>query len=216
MSKGSFLLFPVLCVVWLAALCFDFLQQPRLNHSWYIYKLILLTNLAFVLNVVYSTLVVIGYKSKTIKEVVDFMHFTAMFPVAVILCGMFWGFYVYDSDLVMPAWVAEIVPSWLNHINHTYLIVFILLDSYYHKRDAPSNSTSWMISVVYVTFYFIIVLGVKYYNRMWVYPVLQSFSIDLFVISYILSVVIFFILLKAACKLNRQFHKSILPSEKTE
>ncbi|KAF1746134.1 hypothetical protein GCK72_022587 [Caenorhabditis remanei] len=136
MTYISFALFSTFSIIWVTSLWFDVQQQPRLGHHWYIYKLVMLTNLNFVLDVFYSVIVVMGYKFDRLKRIADFMHFTSIFPVGIVTCGLFWGLYAIDPALVMPDWIAKLIPWWLNHITHTYPIVYILLDSYFHKRHA--------------------------------------------------------------------------------
>ncbi|EGT50347.1 hypothetical protein CAEBREN_10445 [Caenorhabditis brenneri] len=208
MSFVSFTLFTVLATIWVTSLWFDVQKQPRLRHTWWIYKLVMLTNLNFLLDVCYSILVILGYKSKKMKEIADFMHFTSVFPCAMIICGLFWGLYVIEPELVMPEWIRKLIPVWLNHVTHTFPVVYILLDTYFHKRTAPTKLTCCLLSAVLVLFYFAIIIIVKLHDGFWLYPILAMFAVEHFVLSYIAGFVGFYLLTRAACWINETLHKS--------
>uniref|UniRef100_A0A1I7TLH0 Androgen-induced gene 1 protein-like n=1 Tax=Caenorhabditis tropicalis TaxID=1561998 RepID=A0A1I7TLH0_9PELO len=134
------------------------------------------------------------------------MHFTSVFPVGIVTCGLFWILYAIDPALVMPDWIAKLIPAWLNHITHTFPVFYIFLDSYFHKRKSPGNKSCWIISAILVFIYFTIIGYVRYYDGYWLYPILTMFAIEHFVISYILAFFGFFLLIKAACLLNNKLH----------
>ncbi|PIC15479.1 hypothetical protein B9Z55_022434 [Caenorhabditis nigoni] len=205
-------LFIGMAVVWVASLVFDVHRQPRLGHNWYVYKLVMLTNLNFVLDVFYSVLVAAASKSRVLRQIADFMYYTSVFPVGVVTCGLFWGLYYIDPALVMPEWIAKLIPTWLNHITHTYPIIYILLDSYFHRRNAPGTITCWIVSATLVFIYFMIIGYVRFYDGYWLYPILQLFSIQHFVLSYFLAFFGFFLLTKAAYFLNKMMHRTRYPA----
>ncbi|CAB02823.1 FAR-17a/AIG1-like protein [Caenorhabditis elegans] len=207
MASNVFLLFTMMSIIWLSALWFDINRQPRLGHHWYVYKLVMLTNLNFVLCVFYSVMILLGYKSEKLQKISDFMHFTSIFPVGMITCGLFWGLYAINPALVMPDWIAKLIPSWLNHITHTYPIIFIILDSYFHKRTPPKTIASLIFSAALVFVYFMIICYVRFFDGYWLYPILSLFAFEHFVISYIIGFLGFFMLIKAAVRLNKLFHQ---------
>ncbi|CAI2355918.1 unnamed protein product [Caenorhabditis sp. 36 PRJEB53466] len=210
MPSLRFTISTTMSVIWLTALVYDVQHQPRLGHNWYIYKLVMLTNLNFVLDAIFSVLVVLGFKSRRLQRIADFMHFTSIFPVAIVTCGLFWGLYAIDPELVMPDWIAKLIPPWLNHITHTYPIIFILLDSFFHKRTTPSNMSCWQTSATLVFIYFMIIGYVRFNDGYWLYPLLALFSLQHFVISYVLAFFGFFLLTRLACLLNTVFHRENL------
>ncbi|CAB3400799.1 unnamed protein product [Caenorhabditis bovis] len=179
MSKFSLAISIIFAIIWSSALYFDFTWQPRLGHDWYIYKLIMLTNINFVLDTIYSVLVVISYKG-TFQDITDFMFFTSVFPIAVVTSGLFWGLYAIEPELVMPAWVARLIPSWLNHVTHTLPIFYVLLETRVHKR----------------------IFAIRYIDGFWIYPLLQLFNFHHFVLAYIAGVAGFFSLTQLAVILS--------------
>ncbi|CAB3400798.1 unnamed protein product [Caenorhabditis bovis] len=201
MSKFSLAISIIFAIIWSSALYFDFTWQPRLGHDWYIYKLIMLTNINFVLDTIYSVLVVISYKG-TFQDITDFMFFTSVFPIAVVTSGLFWGLYAIEPELVMPAWVARLIPSWLNHVTHTLPIFYVLLETRVHKRKLPTKRTSFIMSCLLVFFYFVIIFAIRYIDGFWIYPLLQLFNFHHFVLAYIAGVAGFFSLTQLAVILS--------------
>lgn len=175
----------IFSIIWVGSVTYDVIYQPRLGHEWYIYKLIMLTNLNFVsyfyvsvlinwylqlLVTVYSVLVAlscIDSLKSLLKPVTDFMFYTSVFPVGIVsclwsfplislqvTCALFWGLYVIDPALVMPAWIAKLIPQWLNHVTHTLPVFYLLFEIYSTHREAPTKTTSMIMSSLLVAIYF--------------------------------------------------------------
>ncbi|ETN86803.1 hypothetical protein NECAME_16118 [Necator americanus] len=61
-NMGAFntLLSIIFAAVWCGAVYYDVTYQPRLGHDWYVYKLVMLTNLNFVIITIFAVFALIG------------------------------------------------------------------------------------------------------------------------------------------------------------
>ncbi|CAD6187315.1 unnamed protein product [Caenorhabditis auriculariae] len=203
----KFLASLILSSVWVYSVYFDVTSQPRLGHEWYIYKLVMLTNLNLILDTVYSVLVVLSIlcpKEGKLPKIVDFIFHTSVYPTAVITCVLFWSLYVLDPGLVMPEWIASLIPNWLNHVTHTYPVVFVLFDNILHERRSPNLGSSLTASAMLVLIYFVIIFYVKYMDGYWLYPLLSFLSREHFFVAYFAAVVGYFLISQFA-KLQNNF-----------
>jgi hypothetical protein len=46
-----------------------------------------------------------------------YRYFTSAFPVGIATCLLFWGLYYANPEMVMPAWIAKLIPPWYNQVN---------------------------------------------------------------------------------------------------
>ncbi|CAI5456222.1 unnamed protein product [Caenorhabditis angaria] len=209
MSAISFIFSLIFSVIWVTSVYFDVKFQPRLGHDWYIYKLIMLTNLNFILDTIYSVLVLLSYTGcQRVRNLVDYLFFTSVFPIALITCGLFWGLYAIEPALVMPDWVAKLIPGWLNHVTHTLPVVFVYADAYFHQRSPPTNRSALKVSATLVAVYFVIIFYVRFFDGYWLYPLLELFSNTHFILAYFAGVLGFFGLTQAAKLTNWLFWRA--------
>ncbi|GAB1606039.1 androgen-dependent TFPI-regulating protein-like [Argonauta hians] len=114
-----------------------------------------------------------GNKVRRLKITIDHIHATIVYPVGIFVVVTFWVIYHFDRELVFPLILDEIVPSWLNHILHTWPIIFLLLDKFLVQHDYPTKFRGICFTIFYTSIYVAWILFLALAKGIWVYPVLQ-------------------------------------------
>ncbi|XP_014096193.1 androgen-induced gene 1 protein isoform X2 [Bactrocera oleae] len=109
----------------------------------------------------------------TIRKVKDYLMSALAFPVALNVGITFWTLYAIDRELVLPRVLDPVFPSWLNHVLHTNVVVFMILELFTSFRAYPKRSTGLAGLSAFIVSYLIWLHVVKYYSGFWVYPVLE-------------------------------------------
>lgn len=52
---------------------------------------------------------------------------------------MFWGLYAIDRELVFPKILDSYFPQWLNHVMHTNIVVFSVIELVSSFRSYPTR-----------------------------------------------------------------------------
>uniref|UniRef100_A0A914KX17 Uncharacterized protein n=1 Tax=Meloidogyne incognita TaxID=6306 RepID=A0A914KX17_MELIC len=189
------LIYGIMLGVYAGALFYDIRFVPRVGSQLWIQKLVMLSMLNLLLQSVYSVICFfcalfdwnaeLGHKdqykkqihvpsywrSTKLHKICDFMYATSVFPVGMATCLMFWSLYAVNSEFVMPAWVAKLVPHWLNHVTHTAPIAFLLVDTLLTCHHAPDRRVGSLIVLLLFIFYLGIIFSTRLFNGYWLYPI---------------------------------------------
>ncbi|MFH4982585.1 hypothetical protein AB6A40_009294 [Gnathostoma spinigerum] len=211
-------IYGIMAAVFTYTLVYDILYMPRIGHTWWIYKLIMLTNINLVLQTSYYVVCLICsamdvlieesdhgphtrhpsapsyWRKNRLRIICDFMYYTSAFPVGTVTCALFWLLYAINPQLVMPDWISRLIPPFMNHVTHTAPVAFILVDTLLTCHHAPPRTTGLLISFCLATFYFLIILMVRLIDGYWIYPLLEILSPVYFILLYISSCVGFCLL----------------------
>ncbi|ELU18491.1 hypothetical protein CAPTEDRAFT_168148 [Capitella teleta] len=103
----------------------------------------------------------------------DAVSASVVFPIGTFVVIAFWALYAVDRELVFPKALDAIIPTWLNHIMHSTVIVFLLFEKFFIYIDHPSRSKGLMGTVLFASIYQAWILWIAFYADIWVYPVLQ-------------------------------------------
>ncbi|CAJ0935488.1 unnamed protein product, partial [Mesorhabditis belari] len=198
----------IFAIIWCSSLYYDIHYLPRLMGEVWAKKLVMLTNINFILFVGYSviSLFFVLTKWKFLRNVVDFYFYTSIFPVGMTTVALFWGLYAIEPELVMPAWVAALIPNWLNHVTHTLPAVHLLIDLLSNHHTPPTRFTLKVMAFVLVAVYFKIIFYVRYYDGYWLYPVLELFHPIMHIFTYLGAVFGYFSLCCLATFVTRKIH----------
>nr|XP_022325648.1 androgen-induced gene 1 protein-like isoform X3 [Crassostrea virginica] len=98
---------------------------------------------------------------------------TVVFPVGMFVVLTFWGIYAVDRELVYPKELDKIIPSWLNHIMHTTILPFLLIDKFLVYHQYPSRKIGFATLLSLALLYLSWILWVAFYANIWVYPILK-------------------------------------------
>ncbi|KAL3104092.1 hypothetical protein niasHS_002119 [Heterodera schachtii] len=196
------LIYGIILGVYASALFYDVRFMPRLGVVWWVEKLVMLSMLNLSLQSFYALLCFVcalfdwneefvhGEQHKKVKaahvpsywrrsrlhRICDFVYATAAFPVGMASSLMFWALYVADPELVMPAWVAKLVPDWLNHVSHTAPVAFVLVDTLLTCHHAPDRKIGSTVVVALFLFYVGIIMSVRLISGHWLYPIFDRLS----------------------------------------
>lgn len=126
-----------------------------------------------VLNDIVGTNELTPKRMPAIRKFKDYLLASLAFPVAMNVGISFWTLMAIDRELVFPKAFDAFFPSWLNHIMHTNIMVFIVLEMCISFRQYPSRSKGLTGLTVFMGSYLVWLHIVKYYSGIWVYPVLE-------------------------------------------
>uniref|UniRef100_A0A8D2IVL9 Androgen-induced gene 1 protein n=1 Tax=Varanus komodoensis TaxID=61221 RepID=A0A8D2IVL9_VARKO len=84
----------------------------------------------------------------------------------------FWGLYAYDRELIYPAELDAINPSWLNHSMHTTILPLLVVELVIcaHKYPPSILSNLWFLTIIFIFVYRI--FWVHHVGGIWAYPIL--------------------------------------------
>uniref|UniRef100_A0A915DE14 Uncharacterized protein n=1 Tax=Ditylenchus dipsaci TaxID=166011 RepID=A0A915DE14_9BILA len=193
------LIYGIILGVYAGSLVYDVRFIPRLGAHWWVYKLVMLSMISFTIQTVYSLICFICalfdwneevIHAKQIKQahvpsywrqtklhrLCDFLYSTCVFPVGMATCLMFWALYSVDPQLVMPHWVAKLIPPWLNHVQHTAPMAFILVDTLLTCHHAPTRKVGSIAVVSQFLFYVVIIFAVRFIDGYWLYPIFDKLA----------------------------------------
>lgn len=89
----------------------------------------------------------------------------------------FWGLYFVDRELVLPKVLDAYFPTWLNHLMHTNIMLFILIELFTSFRKYPNRKLGISILITVKLGYLIWLHVIKSYTNAWVYPVLDVLNL---------------------------------------
>ncbi|XP_012156114.1 androgen-induced gene 1 protein isoform X2 [Ceratitis capitata] len=121
----------------------------------------------------------------TIRKVKDYIMASLAFPVALNVGITFWSLYAIDRELVLPRVLDPVFPSWLNHVLHTNIVVFMILELFTSFRAYPKRSKGLAGLSAFLLCYLVWVHIIKYYSGFWVYPVLGVLQLPQRIIFFI-------------------------------
>jgi hypothetical protein len=90
---------------------------------------------------------------------------------------LFWGLYAKDRQTVFPDEIDSFFPSWLNHIIHTNIAVFILIEMVILYREYPSRKECLTGLGIFVLGYLVWLNITRYFAGRWTYPILDHLPV---------------------------------------
>lgn len=108
--------------------------------------------LAF-LNDIIGTNEVCPKKTPRIRVLKDIM-FGVAFPFAFYIAIVFWICYALYKDLIFPEYIANAFPLWVNHVMHTLIIPFVVIELFITPKIYISRllgiAIGFLIGVAYI------------------------------------------------------------------
>ncbi|XP_026843355.1 androgen-induced gene 1 protein isoform X3 [Drosophila persimilis] len=120
-----------------------------------------------------------------IRQFKDWLMATLAFPVALNVGVTFWTLYAIDRELVFPKVLDPVFPSWLNHVLHTNIVVFIVLELFTSYRAYPKRSKGLTGLTIFMGAYLVWIHIVKHYSGVWVYPVLEVLQLPQRIVFFV-------------------------------
>lgn len=91
----------------------------------------------------------------------------------------FWSLYGIDRELVLPKVLDKYFPPVLNHVMHTNIMIFIVIEMLTSCRKYPVRSTGTLILIIFMSLYLIWIHVIHACINIWVYPVLDELNLPL-------------------------------------
>ncbi|KAJ2945643.1 hypothetical protein O0L34_g470 [Tuta absoluta] len=120
-----------------------------------------------------------------IRRIKDALFSCLAFPLSMFVGLTFWGLYSVDRELILPKSMDPFFPVWLNHVMHTNIMVFILIDLISSFRMYPSKRQGLATLSIFMVMYLVWVHYIYFETGAWVYPVLKVMNWPLRVVFYI-------------------------------
>lgn len=145
-----------------------------------------------------------------IRRAKDYFFAAFAFPLAFQVGLIFWALMFVDRELVLPKQLDEILPSWLNHVMHTNIMFFIVIELLSTFRAYPARRIGVLSLVAFSAAYMVWLHVVKHYSGNWVYPVLEVLNLPLRIVFFAVTLVLSQSLYFAGEALNRLvWHKEL-------
>ncbi|GAB0092534.1 androgen-induced gene 1 protein [Sergentomyia squamirostris] len=131
-------------------------------------------------------------KLPLIRKLKDYMMVSLAFPLAANVSTTFWTLMAIDRELVFPKFLDDFVPTWLNHIMHTNILICIVIEIFMSIRKYPGRRQGMLGLIVFMTGYLVWIHVIRHYSGVWVYPVLD-------VLPFALRIVFFIVVIGLTC-----------------
>lgn len=157
------------------------------------------------------------YPKKTSKiRVLKDILFGVAFPFAFYIAIVFWTIYTLYKELIFPDNIEEIFPLWVNHVMHTLIVPFVIIEliitpKTYHSRFL-GIAIGFFIGVAYLA---LLTVAFIMAGSM-VYPFIHAMNWKLmfgFVLISYLGVLVLYI---SSAELNDLIHGSGIPKIETK
>ncbi|XP_066992578.1 androgen-induced gene 1 protein isoform X1 [Anabrus simplex] len=108
-----------------------------------------------------------------IRKLKDYMYCSVAFPVAMFVGLTFWGLMAIDRELVFPKALDPYFPGWLNHVMHTNIMIFTVIEMLVTFRQYPTRSKGLAGLTGFMCIYLVWTHVIYFKSGEWVYPVLD-------------------------------------------
>jgi hypothetical protein len=138
-----------------------------------------------------------------IRRLKDTVFTSLAFPLAMFVGITFWGIYAVDRELILPRSLDAYFPLWLNHVMHSNIIAFVIIELVTSFRMYPSKKKGFSILCTFMLFYVIWIHFIYFNTGSWVYPILTVLNWPVRILFYLISLGLVCSLYSVGEKLNR-------------
>ncbi|KAJ8729675.1 hypothetical protein PYW08_001256 [Mythimna loreyi] len=141
-------------------------------------------------------------KPPLIRQIKDVL-FSVTICMALYVVIVFWVFYMFAKSAIFPEFAEKVIPVWLNHIMHTLILPFILIELIVTNRNYPLKKTGLSVAVILAAIYtgYIHIVYFKY--GIWPYPFLHVISWTTKTLYFIGSTILGIVLYSLGEKLHK-------------
>lgn len=138
-----------------------------------------------------------GRLQKIFMWFLDMMFTTIVFPTTFLICSVFWPIYLVDSDSIYPNILQKLLPSYLNHIYHTAIVVTVLLELFTVCHHYPGALLGVFVMGSFNFGYLCLMIYSLFTRGTWPYRFMNKLSqpglLTFFGISFLLYVAMYYI-----------------------
>ncbi|XP_023942762.2 androgen-induced gene 1 protein [Bicyclus anynana] len=138
-----------------------------------------------------------------VRRTKDVLFSALAFPLAMFVGVTFWGIYAVDRELILPKMMDAYFPTWLNHVMHSNIVVFTIIELATSFRMYPKRKFGLSILATFMLFYVVWVHFIYFKTGSWVYPILSVFNWPMRVFFYLFSLGLIFGLYKLGETMNQ-------------
>ncbi|XP_068618133.1 androgen-induced gene 1 protein-like [Battus philenor] len=142
-----------------------------------------------VLNDIFGTNEPTPSHKPALRKIKDTIFSALAFPLALFVGVTFWGLYAVDRELILPKALDPYFPVWLNHVMHSNIVLFTLIELSTSFRMYPNKKTGLSILCTFMLCYVVWVHYIYFHTGSWVYPVLKVMNWPLRVLFYVFSLI---------------------------
>lgn len=137
------------------------------------------------LNDIFGTNEISPRKSSSLRQLKDYVFGAFAWPLALNVGVSFWTLMAIDRELVLPKALDPYFPTWLNHVMHTNIVIFIVLELFTTFRQYPSRKSAVTGLSIFMLGYLVWIHVIKHYAGIWVYPVLEVLAFGQRIVFFI-------------------------------
>ncbi|KAM3965743.1 androgen-induced gene 1 protein isoform 1-T2 [Aphomia sociella] len=138
-----------------------------------------------------------------IRRIKDILFSSLAFPLAMYVGISFWGIYAVDRELILPRSLDAYFPTWLNHVMHTNIVVFVFIELVTSFRMYPAKKSAMTILCSFMLCYVIWLHVIYFKTDKWVYPILAVLNWPTRIVFYLISLIVVSSLYIVGEKLNK-------------
>ncbi|CAH2105006.1 unnamed protein product [Euphydryas editha] len=153
------------------------------------------------LNDLFGTNTRMPKKAPIIRRIKDTL-FTLAFVAAIYVSLAFWSIYFIDKELIFPDHIEKLYHPSINHVMHTTVAVFIIIDMLMTHINYPSRKIGFTVTMTFFISYIIWFFYIYAKTGAWVYPVFDPLNWPLRIIFVSISLTLGAIFYFAGEKLN--------------
>ncbi|XP_065898257.1 androgen-dependent TFPI-regulating protein-like [Dysidea avara] len=138
-----------------------------------------------------------SYLKGVFQDIVDFAFTALIFPMSLFVAVAFWGVYAVDREGIYPLILDSLLPSLLNHVWHSFIVVCVILEMLLVFHPYPTALRAIISMFVINIIYSIMVVYLRQATGKWAYSFLHSFPPPLvpvfFASSYVTTIIFYYI-----------------------
>ncbi|XP_069364097.1 androgen-dependent TFPI-regulating protein-like isoform X2 [Maniola hyperantus] len=115
------------------------------------------------------------YYLKYLRKYRKILFGAVIFPTGVAVFTVFWPIYLYNRELIFPAYIDKALSHTSNQIMHTAILPIALWELLFQPRSKPSSHVVYLAHMAAIYFSYLIVLFTNYAERgTWPYPIFSQ------------------------------------------
>jgi hypothetical protein len=149
--------------------------------------------------------VLITRKYSTTRKFMSWFWASIVFPVACVVCGMYWALVMINPDLVGPASVRHLFKGLPDHLLHTFPVFIQMVEAMFVKHERVSKAKIVLGNLVFLGAYLSYSVHIKQTEGKFAYPILEELwaaGPPMFVAFVAACAILFFGFSRLAVKLN--------------
>ncbi|KPJ10970.1 Uncharacterized protein C6orf105 [Papilio machaon] len=111
---------------------------------------------------------------KQLKTYREIIFASIILPVGIFITFVFWPIYLYDRELIFPAFIDKVLSQGSNHVMHTAIFLIIAWEFIFLPKSAPESHKVNLAHIFgcYLS-YLIVLFSTHYRIGAWPYPLLK-------------------------------------------